>query len=58
MKCSDCKVEMEKGTLTNTGNVWTSKNVYGLGFMKTLTGGKIVLAYHCPNCKKINLVTE
>ncbi len=60
MLCKDCKVEMEKGIMDKC--LWVEKELSGL--VKMLTRGfpgirwKRVNAYHCPNCKKIELYTE
>lgn len=53
MKCPDCKSEMEEGRLYSHGMSW-SKKMDGL-LDKMRTAGSNVIAWKCPNCKKIEL---
>ena len=46
---------MEKGSLVDNGARWQKKEIKK-GFIDT--GGEIVVAYRCPKCKKVELVTE
>lgn len=59
MKCTNCKVEMEKGHLVQNGLAWSKVSQIGLTITKALSfGGSIVNAYKCPSCKNIQLKSE
>ena len=46
---------MEKGSLMGHGARWKN-NVIKKGFLDVM--GDVVVAYKCPQCKKIELVAE
>lgn len=72
MKCPYCMKEMECGDLTSSHAIWWHKeqglkespNSISLtkytakGFLKAVTEGFSIDAYHCPACKKIILSYE
>lgn len=59
MKCSNCKVEMEKGHLVQNGLAWSKVSQIGLKITKALSfGGSIVDAHKCPSCQNIQLFAE
>lgn len=64
MQCPNCKTEMEKGYLMQ-GFMWVEKLMMPMGKslglkLAGLGLGKkaFVIAYRCPNCKKIELISE
>ncbi len=65
MKCPNCSVEMEKGSLAMNGGYWY-KLSEDRGFLNqtiiwpiTLFGSATsVLAWKCPNCNKLELTVE
>lgn len=55
--CSICKVAMEKDRLFSNNSLWTSaKSVLPIVLKPFF--GKIVFAYRCPQCKKVELYTD
>ncbi len=60
MKCPNCKIDMQKGTLFGNGMVWSSKKQIGVAITKWSIGGsgKMVSAYRCPSCKIVQLQSE
>ncbi len=57
MKCSKCEVEMGKGIVTAAGfwienwpNNWWTKPLIKMG--------NRMLAWRCPNCKRVEFYTE
>lgn len=58
MKCPACKIEMVEGALVNNGLVWIKKLNNFMKSMSRFGGNRLVEAWRCPNCNKIELRTE
>ncbi len=60
MKCPNCKIEMDQGSLYNHGLAWGKKDFNNFSKVTAwLTKNTtLVIAYRCPNCKSIQLVTD
>ena len=59
MKCSKDQTEMLKGFLLQGGQKWHEGNIINNFLSKFFAWkAKIVVAYKCPNCKKIELFAE
>lgn len=59
MRCPKCDIEMQKGQLGSTGNLWMEK-IVSTTAVKFLSMSKapFVFAYRCPNCGKVELISE
>ena len=62
MQCSECSVEMEKGVLDANGRIWADpEKLPWWAKTKLIPLVKIVkkvVAWRCPECKKVDLRTE
>lgn len=61
MECPICKSVMEKGMLTADSTHWMKEEGFIGGVNKTMNPGfglERVVAWKCPNCKKVELSAE
>lgn len=60
MKCQNCGGEMEKGTLSDNGNIWLKPGFRAKILKATYLGlaNPYVYAWKCSNCGKIELYAE
>ncbi len=59
MKCPNDQAEMEKGFITQYGQMWAKGKPLGVKFAETLSlGGEYIYAYRCPKCEKVELTTK
>ena len=58
MNCTNCHAEMEKGYLNEYGHIWSQKVDMLKVKLDKLQGDKLVVAWKCPKCGKVELVSE
>lgn len=62
MKCEKCNIEKEKGYLRMDGTMWQRFITWVKGEVGNFRGvnfkGVIAIAWKCPTCKKIDLISE